>query len=833
MARAERILVTCLSAALLALAFLGRNPVPVAVEAGAPATERAASSGDYDEDYGAFAALLGSFLDGEEDALDELRSAAERLRRDHGRSDAPVVVEYYAALPPAARAHGQEEYALFRGLWSRVGRATAESWSAERPLVLAELRALIARAGDDADFVPAARALSLCARIEVGELESDAGMDERARAEILARARLDAREALALLERAGQRTPRLEPLWLLGRSELLAGDAAAAAGRFEECRRAAIEARSDVFHEHAILGLIRVARAAGDVARIDALLAELAGFRSPRECWPLVREHALRLVHEDSAEQALELLGRRQPEAEADRREWSHLLGLARMRRGDMAGARAAFEQAAWEPDGEDASLALATLDLAEGRARHVLAALGSQALSGLSFQGRTFARSLVGEALLAEGRPGEALGWLREALNAAGRWEARLEEQRILAGTTSSVMGERMGLHTVALAARALVELGRPLEAAAVIEGFQSRGLRERAELTSADVLAWAAAYEHGLATWVAGADSAVCVWVAPDGVAAGRMVPRSRRAIARATRRLREAALAGDEAAVGAHGAELAHELLPDELHRRLAVAGELAGDGGEPGRILLLAHGPLERLPFELLAIDGLALDRRAAVLVLPGLPAGAPAEPDARATAARWELLGDPLDARGRPLLSAAHDELATLRALRPEAALHAGADFTRAALSAALTSGAAVHVATHLCRDCGGCDDGRLASIGLVLSGSEILCARDVVELRPSSPLVVLAACSTADGRFVDAEGLLGLARALLESGTRNLLVTQWPVEDASARAFTPAFHRALAAGAPPSQAARRARAELRAAGAAAADWAAFRLVGRD
>jgi CHAT domain-containing protein len=92
---------------------------------------------------------------------------------------------------------------------------------------------------------------------------------------------------------------------------------------------------------------------------------------------------------------------------------------------------------------------------------------------------------------------------------------------------------------------------------------------------------------------------------------------------------------------------------------------------------------------------------------------------------------------------------------------------------------------------------------------------------------------VIDACETAEGRFVDAEGLQGVARAFLESGTRNLLVTLWPVEDQAARAFAEKFHQELIAGRRPSEAAAAARIHLRSRGFPAADWAAFRFVGRD
>ena len=93
--------------------------------------------------------------------------------------------------------------------------------------------------------------------------------------------------------------------------------------------------------------------------------------------------------------------------------------------------------------------------------------------------------------------------------------------------------------------------------------------------------------------------------------------------------------------------------------------------------------------------------------------------------------------------------------------------------------------------------------------------------------------LLLTACETAGGRFVDAEGLHGVSRAFLEPGTRNLIATLWPVEDEAARMFAVRLHEALMAGAAPSQAARDARAALRAEGNSAADWAAFRFMGRD
>ena len=215
-----------------------------------------------------------------------------------------------------------------------------------------------------------------------------------------------------------------------------------------------------------------------------------------------------------------------------------------------------------------------------------------------------------------------------------------------------------------------------------------------------------------------------------------------------------------------------------------------------------------------------------------LVLPGLPEREPgAALDARALGP-WTLLGAARDASGRERLPGAREELAALAGFHGERARAlVGATCDRAALLAAFSRGGPLHVATHLARASD--DGGRYEALGLELAGGDVATAAEIAAARPRLPLVALVACETAAGRFVDAEGLLGVARAFLESGTRDLLVTLWPVEDRAAREYALLWHAALREGLAPSRAAARARAELAAKGVSPAEWAAFRLCGRD
>ena len=77
-------------------------------------------------------------------------------------------------------------------------------------------------------------------------------------------------------------------------------------------------------------------------------------------------------------------------------------------------------------------------------------------------------------------------------------------------------------------------------------------------------------------------------------------------------------------------------------------------------------------------------------------------------------------------------------------------------------------------------------------------------------------LVVLSACETDAGPIYNGEGVMGLARAFLASGTRNVVGTLWPVGPTTAELMKE-FYRRLAIGEAPAAALRGAKIAMRSA----------------
>lgn len=105
---------------------------------------------------------------------------------------------------------------------------------------------------------------------------------------------------------------------------------------------------------------------------------------------------------------------------------------------------------------------------------------------------------------------------------------------------------------------------------------------------------------------------------------------------------------------------------------------------------------------------------------------------------------------------------------------------------------------------------------------------------EVYNLRLNADLVVLSGCNAGLGRLRRGEGIVGMARAFLYAGAPSLVVSLWPVNDASTAELMQNFYRNLRAGMPKNRALQQARVQLIHAKDWKRDpfyWGAFVLIG--
>jgi CHAT domain-containing protein len=75
--------------------------------------------------------------------------------------------------------------------------------------------------------------------------------------------------------------------------------------------------------------------------------------------------------------------------------------------------------------------------------------------------------------------------------------------------------------------------------------------------------------------------------------------------------------------------------------------------------------------------------------------------------------------------------------------------------------------------------------GILLAQDTTLKEDGILYSGEIYNLKLNADLTVLSACETGLGKLIKGEGLIGLTRALLYAGTKNIIVSLWKVADDS------------------------------------------------
>lgn len=156
-----------------------------------------------------------------------------------------------------------------------------------------------------------------------------------------------------------------------------------------------------------------------------------------------------------------------------------------------------------------------------------------------------------------------------------------------------------------------------------------------------------------------------------------------------------------------------------------------------------------------------------------------------------------------DGAGLPRLLASREEAKAIAALAPAGTSFEALDFdaTRErAMAAEMNQYRVLHFATHALLN-----TSRPQLSGVVLSlydqnGKErdgFLRLNQIYNLRISSDLVVLSACSTALGKDVRGEGLIGLTRGFMYAGVPRVIASLWKVDDEATTELMKIFYRNL------------------------------------
>ena len=157
----------------------------------------------------------------------------------------------------------------------------------------------------------------------------------------------------------------------------------------------------------------------------------------------------------------------------------------------------------------------------------------------------------------------------------------------------------------------------------------------------------------------------------------------------------------------------------------------------------------------------------------------------------------------------------------------------GQEATKQAVLQAINSVSLIHFAAH-----GDAERGEIALAPAVRIPSKIpqeeqylLTMSDISKVQVRAKLVVLSCCHSARGQ-IRAEGVVGIARAFLGSGTRSVLVAQWALEDSATEQFMSHFYEHIVRGESASESLHEAMKWMRCNGYSdVRQWAPFMLIG--
>jgi CHAT domain-containing protein len=186
----------------------------------------------------------------------------------------------------------------------------------------------------------------------------------------------------------------------------------------------------------------------------------------------------------------------------------------------------------------------------------------------------------------------------------------------------------------------------------------------------------------------------------------------------------------------------------------------------------------------------------------------------------------------------PRLVASAAELdACVRAWKGDRILLEGASASRNQIAAQLDRHPDVlHFATHFVPSAEREPQGMIALSLTGLGVTETLQPAEIAHWRTDAQLVVLSGCNSAEGAVLPGTGLLGLNRAWLAAGARNVISSRWAVPDDTGPLFAALYRNLGPGGLPPAEALRAAQLEMLHSGGWRARpqyWGAYFAIGKE
>jgi len=224
----------------------------------------------------------------------------------------------------------------------------------------------------------------------------------------------------------------------------------------------------------------------------------------------------------------------------------------------------------------------------------------------------------------------------------------------------------------------------------------------------------------------------------------------------------------------------------------------------------RLIIVPNGALHYLPFQALREHGQYLVERHPIALAPSASVGVEllsAAHESVRTAPQPVV--DRLVAFGNPTISppyalpGAESEVKTIAALFAQKKLYLNSAATRSNFDSFADNAQILHIATHAQADAVDPMHSKilLAPATQPADGPDALLASDIYGMDLHGvAMVALSACETGLGRITRGDEIMGFNRAFLYAGASTLLVSMWPVSDASTSLGMKTLYSHLVAG---------------------------------